>query len=148
MLFIYNSSASLRASIRSPLLPSFSRAFFRGLHTTTSVTCGFIRSYNQAAQVPSSNVTCTSPRSPSINCRMVFAFVSMTHSITIFPAAFLTAIEVLSLCTSIPIYLVLVIRGVLSGGVEPSTQNLLQKGALDVNRRPRESKPNDSHRPQ
>jgi hypothetical protein len=34
------------------------------------------------------------------------------------------------LCTSMPIYLVLVIKGVLSGGVEPSTQNLLQRGAL------------------
>jgi hypothetical protein len=28
------------------------------------VTCGFNRSYHQAAQVPSSNVTCKSPRSP------------------------------------------------------------------------------------
>ena len=26
-------------------------------HTTTSVTCGFSRSYNQAAQIPSSKVT-------------------------------------------------------------------------------------------
>src|SRR5215472_9046216 len=57
-------------------------------------------------------VTCKSPRSPSINCRIMLAFVSMTPSITIFPAAFLTAIEMLSLCTSIPIYLVLlVIKG-------------------------------------
>src|SRR5215471_9438852 len=36
----------------------------------------------------------------------------MTHSITILPAAFRTAIEMLSLCTSIPIYLVLIIEGV------------------------------------
>ena len=83
---MYNCSASFRASIRSLLLPSFSKAIFRGLHTTTSVTCGFSKSYNQAAQVPSSNVTCKSPRSPSMNCRMVFAFVSMTHSITILPS--------------------------------------------------------------
>src|ERR1700736_1498897 len=103
-------------------------AFFRGSHTTNFVTCGFNRSYNQAAEVPSSNVTCTSPRSPSINCRIMLAFVSMTHSITIFPALFLTAIEMLSLCTSIPIYLVPVIRVFLSGKVEFSTQNLLQKG--------------------
>src|SRR6266481_5503389 len=40
------------------------------------------------------------------------AFVSMTDSITIFPASFLTAIEILSVCTSMPIYLVLVIKGV------------------------------------
>ena len=70
------------------------------------VTWGFSKSYNQAAQVPSSNVTCTSPRSPSTNCRIMFAFVSMTHSITTLPAAFLTAIEMLSLCTSMPIYFV------------------------------------------
>src|ERR1700733_9179255 len=85
-------------------------AFLRGSHTTNFVTCGFSKSYNQAAEVPSSNVTCKSPRSPSINCRTMLALVSITHSITIFPAAFLTAIEMLSLCTSMPIYLVLVIE--------------------------------------
>jgi hypothetical protein len=36
--------------------------------------------------------------------------VSITHSITSFPAAFLTPIEILSLWTSMPIYLVLVIE--------------------------------------
>jgi len=42
----------------------------------------------------------------------MLVFVSMTLSITILPAAFLTAIEMLSLCTSMPIYLVLlVVRG-------------------------------------
>src|SRR5580700_611486 len=124
-----NSSASLRASIRSLLLPSFSRAFLRGLHTRTSLTCGFSRSYNQAAQVPSSNVTRTSPRSPLMNCRIMLALVARTHSITIFPTEFITAIEILSLCTSMPTYfLVLVIKRFLSGGVELSTQNLLQKG--------------------
>jgi transposase len=58
-------------------------------------------------------VTCKSPRSPSINCRIMLALVSMTHSITTLPAAFLTAIAILSLCTSMPIYLVLVIRASL-----------------------------------
>src|SRR6476620_10554000 len=86
--------------------------FFRGSHTTNLLTCGFNKSYNQAAEVPSSKVTCTSPRSPSINCTIMLALVSMTHSITTLPTAFRTAIEMLSLCTSIPIYLVLVIKGV------------------------------------
>src|SRR5215470_6114840 len=86
--------------------------FFRGSHTTNFVTCGFSRSYNQAAEVPSSKVTCKSPRNPSMNCRIMLALVSMTHSITTLPAEFLTAIEILSLCTSMPIYLVLVIKGV------------------------------------
>src|SRR5215468_5197556 len=85
--------------------------FFRGSHTTNFVTRGFNRSYNQAADVPSSKVTCKSPRNPSINCRIMLAFVSMTDSITTLPAEFLTAIEMLSLCTSMPIYLVLVIKG-------------------------------------
>src|SRR5713101_2464853 len=104
-------------------------AFFRGSHTSSFVTCGFSKSYNQAAEVPSSNVTCKSPRSPSKNCRIMLAFVSMTHSIPIFPEAFITAIEILSLCTSMPIYLVLVIKGCsFLDEVEPNTQNLLQKG--------------------
>src|SRR5467141_2546513 len=105
--------------------------FFRGSHTTNFVTCGFNRSYNQAAEVPSSNVTCKSPRSPSINCRIMLAFVSITHSITIFPAPFLTAIEMLSLWTSIPIYfLSLNMRVLLSVGVDANDQNLLQRGSL------------------
>src|SRR6201984_3810401 len=103
--------------------------FFRGSPTTNFVTCGFNRSYNQAADVPSSKVTCTSPRSPSINCRIMLAFVSMTDSITTLPTEFVTAIEILSLFTSMPIYLVLVIKGVLSGRVEPNTQNPTPKGA-------------------
>src|SRR5215472_9979726 len=98
MLFMYNISDSLRASIRSLLLPSW--VFFRVLHTRTSVTWGFSRSYNQAAQVPSSNATRKSPRNPSMNCRMVLALVSMTLSITTLPSEFLTAIEILSVCTS------------------------------------------------
>src|SRR5450631_4362287 len=106
---MYNRSASSRASIRSFLFPCL--LFFRGSHTTTFLTWGFSRSYNQVAQVPSSNVTCNSPRSPWIKSRIAFALVSITHSITSFPAAFLTAIEILSLCTSKPIYLVSVIKG-------------------------------------
>src|SRR5215469_9072554 len=104
--------------------------FFRGSHTTNFVTRGFNRSYNQAADVPSSKVTCKSPRSPSINCRIMLAFVSMTDSITTLPTEFLTAIEILSLCTSMPIYLMLlVIKGVLSGRAEANTQNPTPKGA-------------------
>jgi len=51
------------------------------------------------------------PAQPAINCRIMLAFVSMRLSITIFPAAFLTAIEMLSLCTSIAMYLLLFIEG-------------------------------------
>src|ERR1700684_3306809 len=96
---------------------------------------GFHRSYNQAAEVPSSNVTCKSPRSPAIKSRIMLAFVSITHSITIFPASFLTAIEMLSLCTSIPIYFRLFMEGFLSVGVEAITQTLLQKGRPFILRR-------------
>src|SRR5262244_1613256 len=74
-LFMYNCSDSLRASIRSLLLP-FLTAFFRVLHTRTSVTWDFSRSDNQVAQVPSSKTTRKSPRSPSRNCRRVLALVS------------------------------------------------------------------------
>src|SRR5207245_9496611 len=35
--------------IRSLLFPAFSKAFFRGSHTTTFVTCDLSRSYNHAA---------------------------------------------------------------------------------------------------
>src|SRR6202030_1171415 len=126
---MYNRSASSRASIRSFLFPCL--LFFRGSHTTSLVTCGFSRSYNQVAQVPSSKVTCNSPRSPWIKSRMTFALVSITHSITSFPAAFLTAIEILSLCTSMPIYLMLVIRVFLSGGVRAEhSKPYSQRGAL------------------
>src|ERR1700739_3363648 len=111
MLFMYSCSDNLLASIRSLLLPSLSSAFFRGLQTSTPDTRGFSKSYNQAAQVPSSKVTRKSPRSPSMNCKIVLAFVSMTLSITTLPTAFLTQIEMLSLCTSSPIYLTLVIKG-------------------------------------
>src|ERR1019366_5334072 len=69
----------------------------REIHLVNSVTCGFSRSYSQPAQVPSSKVTCKSPRTPWINCRMVLALVSMMDSITSFPSPFITAIEMLSL---------------------------------------------------
>src|SRR6516225_5659199 len=128
---MYNCSASLRASIRSLLLP-FLTAFFRVLHTRTSVTWDFSRSYNQVAQVPSSK-TRKSPRSPSRKCRRVLALVSMTHSITILPREFLTAIEVLPVCTSIPIYLTLVIKECsFPEKFEQRTQTVLQRGALFI----------------
>src|SRR5580692_4184907 len=107
-------------------------AFFRGSHTTTFVTCGFNRSYNHAAEVPSSNVTCRSPRNPSKNCTITLAFVSMTHSITIFPAPFITAIEMLSLCTSMPIYFLLSIKGVPFCRIEASTQPYPERRALYI----------------
>src|ERR1700730_1828866 len=131
---MYNRSDNSLASMRSFLLPCLE--FFRGSHTTSLVTCAFRRSYNQVAQVPSSNVTCCSPRSPWMNSRIVLAFVSITHSITSFPAAFLTAIEILSLCTSKPIYFLLSIEGAPFWRVEPNTQNLLQKGRPFILRRP------------
>ena len=60
---------------------------------------------------------------------MVLALVSMMHSITSLPEEFRTAIEIVSLCTSNPIYFTLSIEGVLSGGVELNTQNPTPKGA-------------------
>jgi len=65
-----SSPGSERSKIHSTV-PSLMEAFFRGSHTSKFVTCGFSNSYNQAAEVPSSNVTCKSPRSPSINCRIM-----------------------------------------------------------------------------
>src|SRR5207245_10528628 len=97
--------------MRSLLLPSFNRAFRRGLHTTTFVTCGFSRSYNQAAQVPSSKVTCRLPRSPRINSRMVLALVLRMDSLTSLPYEFRTASEIVSLCPYILIYFVLFLEG-------------------------------------
>src|SRR5271170_3142150 len=115
-------------------------AFFRGSHTTNFVTWGFNKSYNQAAEVPSSNVTRKSPCSPSITCRIMLAFVSMTHSITTFPAPFLTAIETLSLCTSMPIYLVLVIKGCsFLQGLSQALKTYSKRGALYIASRYRTS---------
>src|SRR6516225_8522248 len=44
-----------------------------------------------------------------MNSRIVLAFVSMTLSITTLPTEFITALEILCVCTSIPIYFVLLI---------------------------------------
>src|SRR5215467_4152518 len=90
---VRNKSASLRASTLSLLLPSFNKALRRGLQTRTRCTWGCSRSYSQAAQVPSSQVTCSSPCSPWINCRMLLALVSTIASITIWPLLFSTAIN-------------------------------------------------------
>src|SRR5215469_10445673 len=103
---VRNKSASLRASILSLLLPSFNKALRRGSQTSTCCTWGWSRSYSQAAQVPSSQVTCSSPCSPWINCRMLLALVSTIDSITCLPLPFSTAITTASLCTSMPIYLI------------------------------------------
>src|SRR5260370_37227090 len=73
--------------MRSFLLPTFSRAFFRGSHTIRWATCGLSRSYNQAALVPSSKVTDKFPPSPRMKSRMVLALVSRMDSITSFPSA-------------------------------------------------------------
>src|SRR5437660_10790172 len=81
---------------RSFLLPVFSNAFLRGSHTITLNTCGLSRSYSQAALVPSSNVTHKVPFNPWRNSRMVAAFVSIKDSITSFPLASLTAMDMLA----------------------------------------------------
>src|SRR6476619_7134653 len=73
--------------MRSLLLPCLSRAFFLGLHTTSRATWGRSRSYNQAADVPSSKVTDNVPRNPAKNSRIVAAFVSRMHSITNLPVS-------------------------------------------------------------
>src|ERR1039457_2233854 len=116
--------------MRSFLFPTFSRAFFRGLHTSTSLTWGLSKSCSHAAQVPSSKVTCKLPHSPWINWRMVVAFVSTTHSITSLPVESRTAAEIVAWCTSNPIYLASFIRVLLSVGVDANDQTLLQRGAL------------------
>ena len=55
---------------------------------------------SQAAQVPSSKVTCKLPRRPRRNCRIVSAFVSRMASITSLPAESRTATEIVAWCTS------------------------------------------------
>src|SRR5450631_4272296 len=81
---VRNKSASFCASTLSLLLPSFNKALRRGLQTTMCCTCGCSRSYSQAAQVPSSQVTWSSPRRPWRNCRMLLALVSRMVSMTSF----------------------------------------------------------------
>jgi len=64
---------------------------------------------------------------------MVLPLVSMTHSITILPREFLTQIEMLSMCTSMPMYLMLVIKGCsFLEKFEQGTQNVLQRGGLFI----------------
>src|SRR5271155_1537599 len=61
---------------------------------------------------------------------IVLALVSRIDSITSFPDEFKTAIETVSLCTSIQIYLALSIQGAPFGRVDANTQNLLPRSAL------------------
>src|SRR5439155_6135055 len=96
---------SLRASILSLLSPSINEALRRGCQTSTCAAWGCSRSESPAAHVPSSHITCHSPRRPWINCRMLVAFVSTVDSITSLPLLLRTAITTASLCTSMPIYL-------------------------------------------
>src|SRR5262245_34475557 len=46
-----------------------------------------------------------------MNCRIVLAFVSMTDSMINFPAASRTATEIVAVCTSMPMYLLLFTEG-------------------------------------
>src|SRR5215831_12721888 len=59
-------------------------------------TCGLSKSYNQAAQVPSSKVTDKVPRSPPKNSRMVEAFVSRMDSMINLPIESITATEIVA----------------------------------------------------
>ena len=86
----------LRASILSLLLPCWSKAILRGLHTAKLATRGLSRSYSQAAQVPSSNVTDKVPRSPAKNSRMVAAFVSRMDSMITLPMGSITAAQIVA----------------------------------------------------
>src|SRR5215470_694622 len=127
---MYSRSDSLRASMRSFLLPTFNSAVFRESQISTRATWGWSRSCNQAAQVPSSQVTCKLPRTPRRNWRIVSAFVSRRASITSLPAESRTATEIVAWCTSSPIYLASFMRVLLVVGVDANDQNLLQWGAL------------------
>src|ERR1700692_673402 len=68
-----------------------------------------------------------------MNSSTVAAFVSMMHSISTFPAASLTAIEMLAWCTSMPIYFLLSIWVLLSVGSEPTPPAYAERGALFYN---------------
>src|SRR5579864_636860 len=113
--------------MRSFLFPSFNRAFLRGSLTTTRVTCGWSRSYSQAAQVPSSKFTCKLPRRPRKHWRIVSALVSRMASITSLPVQSRTATEIVAWCTSSPIYLASFMRVLLVVGGDANDQNLLQR---------------------
>src|SRR5579864_5309854 len=60
------------------------------------------------------------------------AFVSMTHSMMILPAEFTTAIEMLSLCTSMPIYFVPFMRVLLFVGLRRTLKTYFKRGALYI----------------
>jgi hypothetical protein len=101
-----------RAPILSLWLPSLMEAFFRGSHPSNFVTCGFSKSYNQAAEVPSSKREVQVPAQPIDKLQNHAAFRrdhAFHHDLS---APFITAIEILSLCTSMPIYFLLSIEGV------------------------------------
>ncbi len=84
-----NSSANLRASILSLWLPSLMDLFFRGSHTTNFVTCGFKRSYNQAAQVRSSKVRLPfTPRRRSLSKSSQKAVDNLNSTGVIYPPGF------------------------------------------------------------
>src|SRR5438874_11877148 len=116
--------------MRSLLFPSFSRAFLRGLQTTTLATWGLSRSYSQAAQVPSSKVTDKVTRSPAKNSRMVEAFVSRMDSIITLPLDSITATEMVACCTSSPIYFSLFTSVLLSVGGHVNDDILFSKVTL------------------
>ena len=85
---------------------------------------------NQAALVPSSNVTHKLPRNPRMNSKIVPVLVSITHSITSFPASSLTAAEMLAWCTSSPIYFLLSIVLCSVPSVSTDAQSLLERAPL------------------
>ena len=96
-------SANSFASTLSALLPCLT--IFLGSQTMTLATCGWIKSYSQLAWVPSSNATCNVPRWLLRKSRIVDPLVSMMDYARTFPALSSTAITVIAVGTSLPIYL-------------------------------------------
>src|SRR4030095_13608180 len=113
--------------ILSLWLPSLMESFFRGSHTSNFVTCGFSKSYNQAAEVPSSKREVHAPRNPSISSRIMLPFVAITHSITIFPHHSSPQSKCFPCAHPCRYTFCYPLRAFLSVGIEASTQNLLQK---------------------
>src|ERR1022692_707159 len=107
-------------------------AFFMLLAPPTSYAIPpFARKYQTSCQTCHLDfLTHKLPRSPWMNSSTVAAFVSMMHSISTFPAASLTAIEMLALCTSMPIYFLLSTWVLLSVGSEPTLPAYAERGAL------------------
>jgi len=64
-----------------------------------------------------------------MNCTIVLAFVSRTDSMINFPAASRTATEIVAVCTSIPMYLVLFTRALLSERIAKALKTYYNKGA-------------------